>query len=236
MPPPPPSHLEIALRLGLAIFSGSLIGLERQWSKHTAGVRTHSLVALGAALFVSLAAVAGTPQEAARMAAQVVTGIGFLGAGVLMRTGLTVHGLNTAATVWCTAALGVLCGVADYWSAFLGTFAVLLVNLAFRPLSRVFTKFSTRQPPPGFHYSIKVSCDPEREAALCSLLTQLVNAAPFVMQSLEQAPGTETSSIVVTLSAVDFQSVQLEQITTRLSLEPGVKSVSWKLDPTFLGD
>lgn len=236
MPPPPPSHLEIGLRLGLAILSGALIGLERQWSKHTAGVRTHSLVALGAALFVSLAVVAGTPQEAARMAAQVVTGIGFLGAGVLMRTGLTVHGLNTAATVWCTAALGVLCGVADYWSVSLGTVAVLLVNLAFRPLSRVFTKFSTRQPPPGFHYSIKVSCDPEREAALCSLLTQLVNAAPFVMLSLEQVPGTETSSILATLSAVDYQSVQLEQITTRLNLEPGVLSVSWKLDPTFLGD
>jgi putative Mg2+ transporter-C (MgtC) family protein len=111
-----PSHLEITLRLGASIFVGALIGLERQWSKHTAGVRTHSLVALGAALFVLLARLAGTPQEAARMAAQVVTGIGFLGAGVLMRTGLTVHGLNTAATVWCTAALGVLCAAADYWS------------------------------------------------------------------------------------------------------------------------
>ena len=91
---PHPSHLEIALRLGAAVLAGALIGLERQWNKHTAGVRTHSLVALGAALFVLFAPLAGTPQEAARMAGQVTTGIGFLGAGVLMRTGLTVHGLN----------------------------------------------------------------------------------------------------------------------------------------------
>jgi putative Mg2+ transporter-C (MgtC) family protein len=118
---PHPSHLEIALRLGAAVLAGALIGLERQWNKHTAGVRTHSLVALGAALFVFFAPLAGTPQEAARMAGQVTTGIGFLGAGVLMRTGLTVHGLNTAATVWCAAALGVLCAAADYWSALLGT-------------------------------------------------------------------------------------------------------------------
>jgi putative Mg2+ transporter-C (MgtC) family protein len=231
-----PSHLEITLRLGASIFVGALIGLERQWSKHTAGVRTHSLVALGAALFVLLARLAGTPQEAARMAAQVVTGIGFLGAGVLMRTGLTVHGLNTAATVWCTAALGVLCAAADYWSVLLGTGAVLLVNLAFRPVSRVLTKFSTRQPPQAFHYSIRVTCDPGREAAICSLLTQLVNAGPFVIQSLEQDPGTETSSILLTLSAVDYQSVQLEQITTRINFEPGVKSVSWRLDASSLGD
>jgi putative Mg2+ transporter-C (MgtC) family protein len=231
-----PTHLEVALRLGAAISCGALIGLERQWSKHTAGVRTHSLVALGAALFVLLPFLVGTPQEASRMAAQVVTGIGFLGAGVLMRTGLTVHGLNTAATVWCTAAVGVLCGTADYWSVLLGTGAVLLVNLAFRPVSRLLTKFSTRQPPQAFHYSIRVSCDPAREAAICSLLTQLVNAGPFVMLSLQQDPGTETSTILLTLSAVDYQSVQLEQITTRLNLEPGIRSVSWKLDPTSLGD
>jgi putative Mg2+ transporter-C (MgtC) family protein len=233
---PHPTHLEISLRLGAAILAGALIGLERQWSKHTAGVRTHSLVALGAALFVLLAPLVGTPQETARMAAQVVTGIGFLGAGVLMRTGLTVHGLNTAATVWCTAAVGVLCAAADYWSALLGTLAVLLVNLAFRPVSRMLTKFSTRQAPQGFHYSIRLSCDPARETAICSLLTQLVNAGPFVMLGLEQEPGTEISSISATLSASDYQSVQLEQITTRLNLEPGVKSISWKLDPASLGD
>jgi putative Mg2+ transporter-C (MgtC) family protein len=172
-----PNHLEIVLRLGAAILSGALIGLERQWNKHTAGVRTHALVALGAALFFLFVPFARTPQEAPRMAAQVITGIGFLGAGVLMRTGLTVHGLNTAATVWCTAALGVLCAAADYWSVLIGTGAVLLVNLVFRPVSRMLTKFSTRQPPQAFHYSIKVSCDPGREAPICSLLTQLVAAS-----------------------------------------------------------
>jgi putative Mg2+ transporter-C (MgtC) family protein len=231
-----PKHFEIALRLGLAVFSGALIGIERQWSKHTAGVRTHSLVALGSALFVLLAPLAGTPQEAARMAAQVVTGIGFLGAGVLMRTGLTVHGLNTAATVWCTAAIGVQCGIADYWSVALGTAAVLVVNVGLRPVSRMLTKHSTRQPPQAFHYSIRVSCHNGHETGVRSLLTQLISAAPVSLIGSEQQPGKEESTILLTVSSVDYQNIQLEQIAARLNLEPGVKAVSWRLEPTSLGD
>src|ERR1700736_605497 len=87
--------LELVIRLGSALVLGSVIGAERQWRQRTAGLRTYSLVSVRAALFVLLAPLSGVQGEATRVAAQVISGVGFLGAGVLMRTGLTVHGLNT---------------------------------------------------------------------------------------------------------------------------------------------
>ena len=92
--------LELVIRLGSALVLGSVIGAERQWRQRTAGLRTYSLVSIGAALFVLLAPLTGVRGESTRVAAQVISGVGFLGAGVLMRTGLTVHGLNTASTLW----------------------------------------------------------------------------------------------------------------------------------------
>jgi putative Mg2+ transporter-C (MgtC) family protein len=102
------SWTQFALNLAAAFVLGSLIGAERQWRQRMAGLRTNALVATGAALFVILGM--PTPDNAMRVAAQVVSGIGFLGAGVIMREGLTVRGLNTAATLWCSAAVGTLSG------------------------------------------------------------------------------------------------------------------------------
>lgn len=92
------------LRVVLALIFGSLIGAERQMRQRMAGLRTNALVATGACLFVAVAEISGDSQGSARIAAQVVSGIGFLGAGVIIREGLNVRGLNTAATLWCSAA------------------------------------------------------------------------------------------------------------------------------------
>ena len=120
---------ELVIRLGSALVFGSVIGAERQWRQRTAGLRTYSLVSIGAALFVLLAPLTGVRGESTRVAAQVISGVGFLGAGVLMRTGLTVHGLNTASTIWCSAAIGVLSGGGFFAAAFLGTTYELLLLL-----------------------------------------------------------------------------------------------------------
>src|SRR5690349_21121150 len=89
------------LHLGVALLLGGVIGLERQYHLHVAGLRTNTLVSLGAAVFVSLGALAGVPDGAAHIAPQVVSGLGFLGAGVILHEGMNVRGLNTAATIWC---------------------------------------------------------------------------------------------------------------------------------------
>src|SRR6516162_5241557 len=123
---------QFALHLASAFVLGSLIGAERQWRQHVAGLRTNALVAIGAAMFVMLAM--PVLENTMRVASQVVSGIGFLGAGVIMREGLTVRGLNTAATLWCSAAVGTLSGSGQVHLAAVGTFGVLLA-IGLRPLA-----------------------------------------------------------------------------------------------------
>jgi len=115
--------------LFLALILGSLIGLERALRKHPAGLHTGALVALGSAAFVVAGTLVGDASGPARVAGQVVTGVGFLCAGVILHQGATVRGLNTAATVWCCSAVGVLAGLGlNAWAA-LTALLVLLANV-----------------------------------------------------------------------------------------------------------
>lgn len=102
------------LHLTLAVALGAIIGAERQWRQRMAGLRTNALVATGAAIFI-LSSVSTSPDSPGRIAAQIVSGIGFLGAGVIMRQGMNISGLNTAATLWCSAGVGVLAGAVIQW-------------------------------------------------------------------------------------------------------------------------
>jgi putative Mg2+ transporter-C (MgtC) family protein len=134
--------IEMMLRIGAGVGLGALIGVERQYRARMAGLRTNALVAVGAALFVLLSAHgfggitdAGSA-DPTRVAAQIVSGIGFLGAGVILRDGLNVRGLNTAATLWCSAAVGALAGAGLYAVAAMGTAVVVAVNVGLRPIGR----------------------------------------------------------------------------------------------------
>jgi putative Mg2+ transporter-C (MgtC) family protein len=101
---------QTAINLGVATLLGAAIGFERQWRQRMAGLRTNTLVAIGAASFVIFESLFPDNVSPTRVAAQVVSGIGFLGAGIIFREGLQVSGLNTAATLWCSAAVGLLAG------------------------------------------------------------------------------------------------------------------------------
>ena len=115
--------------LFLALLLGSLIGLERALRKHPAGLHTGALVALGSAAFVVAGTLSGDDAGPARVAGQVVTGVGFLCAGVILHQGATVRGLNTAATVWCCSAVGVLAGLGFNAWATLAALLVLAANV-----------------------------------------------------------------------------------------------------------
>src|SRR3979490_857533 len=132
----------VALNLSVALCLGAAIGFERQWRQRLAGLRTNTLVALGAATFVVFAALVPGEASPTRVAAQVVSGIGFLGAGLIFREGLSVRGLNTAATLWCSAAIGVLAGAGYLLYATVATAFVVFVNLLLRPI----VSFINRQP------------------------------------------------------------------------------------------
>lgn len=116
--------LQVLAGLTLALLLGTLIGLERRLRHHAAGLHTNALVALGAAAYVSAAQAIGD-DGVSRMIAQITVGIGFIGGGVIMRQGATVRGLNAAATLWCSAAVGTLAGLQLY--AIAGVTAVLVL-------------------------------------------------------------------------------------------------------------
>jgi uncharacterized membrane protein YhiD involved in acid resistance len=136
--------LEFSARLGLALLLGGVIGLERQWRQRGAGLRTNALVSTGAAMFVMLSVMTPGDSSPTRIAAQVVSGIGFLGGGVIFREGLSVRGLDTAATLWCAAALGCLSGAGFLFQAFLGSLAILVSNILLRPLANKINRESVK--------------------------------------------------------------------------------------------
>ena len=118
-------------KIGLATVLGYLIGMEREWHGKMVGVRTVSLIAIGGALYVLMSPTIFGGDNS-RIIAQVVSGIGFLGAGIIFKDGDTVKGLTTAATVWCSAAIGCLCGYGMFAEAVIGTAAIIMVNLFFK--------------------------------------------------------------------------------------------------------
>lgn len=126
--------LTFGFRLLAAILAGGFIGMERQRSRKSAGIRTNTLVAIGACMYVlisvTLSAHDGT--DPSRIIGQIVTGIGFLGAGVIIHHKGSVQGLTTAATVWCSAALGSLAGLGLFWETLICTLAIWFVNTAFK--------------------------------------------------------------------------------------------------------
>jgi putative Mg2+ transporter-C (MgtC) family protein len=136
MPP-----LDLFLRLLLAAALGATIGLEREVRRKPAGLRTNMLIALGAALFTTLSleltSAGGTPD---RIAAQVVTGIGFVGAGAILRSGRSVHGMTTAATIWVNAAIGMAAGAGKYGIAAMATLVTLVVLAVLGPIERFFER------------------------------------------------------------------------------------------------
>jgi putative Mg2+ transporter-C (MgtC) family protein len=163
--------IESTIRLAVALALGSAIGFERQWNQKMAGLRTNALVALGACGFVVFSAMVGEG-DPTRVAAQVVTGIGFLGAGVILREGINVHGINTAATLWCSAMVGTFAG---------GGFWVPSINRRMIASGEAETT-----------YTVSLTCRSVEEAHLRSLLLHALSQAIAAKRNdaaLEQIVG-----------------------------------------------
>src|SRR5918993_615000 len=142
------SDLELVERLLLSAFLGATLGLEREFRQKYAGLRTNSLIAIGSTLFtvMSIDLSWGSGGDPTRVAAQIVTGIGFLGAGAIMRTGADVRGLTTAATIWVNAAIGVAVGGGEYKLALIATAVTLLVLVVLNPVERWLDRRGLKSP------------------------------------------------------------------------------------------
>jgi putative Mg2+ transporter-C (MgtC) family protein len=226
--------LEFVFRLAAAFALGAVIGVERQWRQQRAGLRTNTLVTVGAALFVALSASFDGPNaDPTRVAAQVVSGIGFLGAGVMLREGLTLRGLNTAATLWCAAAVGALAGAGMLGLASVGALFVLGANVALRPLARLLpdAPAGDAHPETEHLYRLRATCREADETSIRALVLQSVASSALRLRRLKSADASVPGTLEVTadLACAGRRDAALEAIVGRLSLERGVSSVGWEL-------
>ena len=232
--------LDLVLRMFTAIVLGAAIGLERQWRLRTAGIRTNALVAVGSALFVIVGAVGlGSDPHAdpTRVAAQVVSGIGFLGAGVILRDGFNIRGLTTAATLWCAAAVGSLSGAGMEVVAVIACLAIIATNTLLRPLSRFVNRRTGHDDQPAAaeddevqtDYVLEVVTTEKSETRVRALVLQAVDRPEYTLRSLNIRPGK--NSQIKVLAGVSAQhagdTTGLEVAVQRISLDPKVTSSRW---------
>lgn len=222
------------LRIACAFFLGVAIGFERQWRQRMAGLRTNTLVSTGSALFVALAALTVNDASPSRIAAQIVSGIGFLGAGVIMRDGLDIRGLNTAATLWCSAAIGALTGSGYLIEAAVGTGVILAANVLLRPLARNVNRHAVLTGEEEIRYSVAIICDHSHEAQIRSQLLQASEGdglSLIGLHSQEQMRG-DAMNVKVEAKFVCAGRIDavVESLIGRIRLTEGTVAVSWQVD------
>lgn len=218
-----------AVNLGVALGCGALIGSERQVRQRMAGLRTNALVALGAASFVIFSGLYPDEVSPTRVAAQIVSGIGFLGAGIIFRDGFNVHGLNTAATLWCSAGVGMMAGHGAWDHALLLTGLVVFVNLGLRPLVKLLKRYTRAGMPVIRAFRVQVSVDPAQEADVRALMLRTLTLGGLHISEIGVTagdPGQLDLSATVTAEAVG--EAALEQAVQRLAAEPGLLRVRWE--------
>lgn len=218
-----------SLNLGVAMACGAVIGSERQVRQRMAGLRTNALVALGAAGFVTFSQLFPNEVSQTRVAAQVVSGIGFLGAGIIFRDGFNVHGLNTAATLWCAAAVGLMAGAGAWPFAVMLTGMVVFINLGLRPLVKWLKKNTKAGVPLTRQYSVLVTCALADEAATRALLLQTLTSgglrlSEIAVRAVESGVGIELAAIV---AGEGIGDQVLELAVLRLAAEPGLMRIRW---------
>ncbi|HHH3376135.1 TPA: MgtC family protein [Morganella morganii] len=218
------------LNLLAALALGALIGAERQWRQRMAGLRTNALVAVGAAVFI-LSSVTTSPDSPGRIAAQVVSGIGFLGAGVIMREGMNIRGLNTAATLWCSAGIGVLCGLGEFGPAVTAALVILCANILLREAAQ---RINAR---PVIHatdlvqdYKIRAVCHEKDEILVRTVILQALNGSHVRLHSLSSADTSDGKlEVYAEVRATPAEQKEIEGIVCRVSLERSVSAVNWMI-------
>lgn len=217
------------LHLLVALVCGAVIGSEREFRQRLAGLRTTALVSVGSASFVIFGALFPDEVSPTRVAAQVVSGIGFLGAGVIFRDGLNVQGLTTAATLWCAAAVGLLAGAGAYDLAAVLTVIVVFVNLALRPLAQVMKRLSRGDGAQARNVAVTVTCAAGAEAQARLLLVRTLGTGGLRLAEVSAAPadGGQVDLGAVVYADADAETM-IEAAVHRLAAEPGLARVRWQ--------
>ena len=219
------------IALGAATGMGLFIGLERQFGQHPAGLRTNGLVSAGAALYVLLGRSLDGGADTARVAAQIVSGIGFLGGGVILREGLTVRGLTTAATLWCSAAVGALCGADLTAYAGIATATILATNFLLNPLSRWIDRTAAKRAYIDATYRLNVTCAMTDERRIRRLLAQQIAAQhDMVLRGIgiHNTDYADRGRVVADVEMRIRDEHILQDIVATLNADPSTSSAGWE--------
>ncbi|HWE47171.1 MAG TPA: MgtC/SapB family protein [Caulobacteraceae bacterium] len=214
--------------LAIAFVLGGLIGFERQYRQRTAGLRTNLLVAVGAAAFVDLGYQVFGPEGVARIVAYVVSGIGFLGAGVIMKEGAQIRGLNTAATLWCSAAVGACVGAGLWAEGVALTVFVLAGNTLMRPLVNYINRRPISEGDTEALYRVHLVCSPGDVSEARDLLFHELEGANYPIQDIETlSEGEEQVELGAVLVSNTAESRVLDDIVANLEKQDVVESATW---------
>jgi putative Mg2+ transporter-C (MgtC) family protein len=214
-------------RLMVALVLGACIGTERQWRQRAAGLRTNTPVCFGAAAFVDLGLTIAPATT--QVIAYVVSGVGFLGAGAIMKDGGNVRGLNTAATLWCSAAVGACAGAGELLDAVFVAVLLVAINSVLRPLSRYIDQRSLSVMETHTFYRLRLFCETEFQGEALYQLTREIAARSLVLRKTlsEKVEGTDNSVIQVILESPTHDATLLNGMAEELRAFPWAQSVEW---------
>jgi putative Mg2+ transporter-C (MgtC) family protein len=219
--------------LTTAFILGTLIGAERQYRQRTAGLRTNVLVAVGAAAFVDLAMHLNGADGAVRVIAYVVSGIGFLGAGVIMKQGMDVRGLNTAATLWASAAVGSCAGADMIAQAAALTMFVLAGNTLLRPLVNAINRAPLDEKASEATYEVKLAVISEALPDIRDRLVERLEKANYPVADVKVVEhGDDLLEIVATLVSTAIDPKELDAVVAGFERQPGVRHATWEVSTT----
>ncbi len=219
---------DTAVSLSAAFILGGLIGLERQYRQRTAGLRTNVLVALGAAIFVDIANRLNGHEGAVHVIAYVVSGIGFLGAGVIMREQGNVRGLNTAATLWCSGAVGACAGADLIFEALIATIFVLAANTLLRPVGNLINRQPLDSAAVEVTHTISLIASLTEQKQALKLLESVLDEADYAFRNLDiQAFGEDAVIIEAVLAASSVKGDELDLLLVQLTKPEYIHQAYW---------
>ena len=207
------------IRITICFILSILVGIERQYRHKTVGLRTNVLVSLGSFMFVSVS-FNSLDSDYTRIAAQVVSGIGFLGAGVILRDGNRIKGLNTAATLWCVAAIGVLTAFGLIIEAAIGTLFILLSNILLRLIShKIMNKVKTQE-----NCVIEIICDKDEERIIRNLIIKLTNKYNLTMKGFQKIK-LDNNQVNLKINIISNDKFYFDEIAKYITTSSNIDSI-----------
>lgn len=221
--------LDFATRIVVAILLGMFIGFERQLTGHPAGIRTNMLICLGSCMFLMFPMIMGS-NDIQRVASYIVSGVGFLCSGVIFKENGTVKGLNTAATLWCTAAIGLLSSSGMYSYAIIATIALLMANIVFRPISQKIDPLDSFNEDESY-YKINIVCPVEDELKVRSAILKEAKESKLTLKELDTKDLENGKVQIEAVYRFIGQRVdnRIENLISNLCIKQGIKKVGWEV-------